>query len=162
MTTTPFLQNIARNYDLIAVEVLEVLPEQRLRIRIERIYANRHCGALLQLQKDMEIVHIPPVFGVHVLHTGERGLMFVSPINGILYEEPARGHFVIDQIDGMSYAGFKTHSDLHELPEALSAASRRDHPRGPAFAAIELKALEDYLVGLYAQTSPREKLSKER
>ncbi|MCW7536927.1 hypothetical protein OOT46_03550 [Aquabacterium sp. A7-Y] len=84
-----------------------------------------------------------------VLRAGERALLFISALSDELYEDPWRGHMVVEQIDGDLYAIFQ-HEELwlrDDVPDAIRASARQD-PKRPYASAIRLEAMEAYLLDL--------------
>ncbi|POA33801.1 hypothetical protein, partial [Pseudomonas sp. GW456-R21] len=80
------------------------------------------------------------------LIVGDQAILFVKSISGELYEDPWRGHMLVEQIEGASYAIFQ-YKELwlrEDIPSSIRTCSRQD-PKRPYATAIRLDVMEAYL-----------------
>ena len=80
------------------------------------------------------------------LQIGERALLFVHQVAGVFNEYPWRGHMVLEEIDGESYAWVQM-PELwlrDDLPEAVKAAAG-PHPTRRNASIVRFSVLERYL-----------------
>lgn len=119
------------------------------RAKIEQIYS---CGKGItpdRLGTEFEFYSGPATWGNVPLQIGERALLFVHQVSGVFNEYPWRGHMVLEEIDGESYARLQI-PELwlrDDLPEAVKAAAA-PHPTRRNASIVRFGALENYLKGL--------------
>lgn len=131
------------------VRVLQESGPQRLRARIERVLSAGRAIAPDSGASEIDFVRSPGHMGDMTLDVGDRALVFMTRIGGQLYEAPWRGHMVLEDIDGRTYAIFQTRElwCSAEVPIAIRDHSRPD-PKRPYASAIRWDVLEAYLGGL--------------
>ncbi|HIH2745572.1 hypothetical protein L3V59_13910 [Burkholderia aenigmatica] len=139
----------AEQYDLVLVSVLDSPRPHVFRARVERVYSVGKGIAPDHLGAEIEFVGGPPTWGNVPLEVGERALMFVRTLSGLFHEHAWRGHMVLEEIAGGTYAR------LHipemwlrdELPVDVRAASS-PHPTRRNASIVRFSVLERYLSDL--------------
>jgi hypothetical protein len=140
-------------HDLVMVNVMGSPRPQVFRALLERVYTARKGIDASWLRSEIEFVGGPAHWGQVPLVVGDTALLFVSKCNGMLYEAPWRGHMVVEEIDGDSYA-IRHHRELwlsDGIPSSIKDHSRQD-PKRPNATAIRFDALEAHLLALIEQT----------
>ena len=143
-----FLLDKVAESDAVLLDVLERTGPQHLRARLLKIYS-ADKGLQGKLPGDViDFVHAPSSWGNTALRPGESGIVFLSPVRGLLYENSWRGHMVVKKSDGIAHAIFP-HLAVSTDPASPSSRSIPD-PERPHARAIALDDLENYLLGLIA------------
>ena len=106
-----FLEDKARCRDLVLLQLVAAPLPQVARGKVERVYSARHGIDQTLQRKELNFVCAPDHWGQTKLQPGERALVFLSTISGKLYEDPWRGHIVIEVIDGVQFGMYK-HKEL--------------------------------------------------
>ncbi|MCA7900535.1 hypothetical protein LGM39_14235 [Burkholderia cepacia] len=136
-------------HDLVVVSVIDSPSPHVFRAKIEQIYS---CGKGItpdRLGTEFEFYSGPATWGNVPLQIEERALLFVHQVSGVFNEYPWRGHMVLEEIDGESYARLQI-PELwlrDDLPEAVKAAAA-PHPTRRNASIVRFGALENYLKGL--------------
>ncbi|OXJ00059.1 hypothetical protein CFB41_12735 [Burkholderia sp. AU33803] len=144
-----------RMHDLVFVSVVDSPSPHVLRAKIEQIYS---CGKGItpdHLGTEFEFYSGPATWGNVSLQIGERALLFVHQVSGVFNEYPWRGHMVLEEIDGESYARLQM-PELwlrDDLPEAVKAAAG-PHPTRRNASIVRFSVFESYLKGLIEKSAP--------
>lgn len=144
-----------RMHDLVFVSVIDSPSPHVLRAKIEQIYS---CGKGItpdRLGTEFEFYSGPATWGNVPLQIGERALLFVHQVAGVFNEYPWRGHMVLEEIDGESYAWVQM-PELwlrDDLPEAVKAAAG-PHPTRRNASIVRFSVLERYLKELIEKSVP--------
>ncbi|WP_019010853.1 hypothetical protein [Deinococcus aquatilis] len=147
----PFLWETLRRHDLVTVNVLKVY-RQDITARVTAISTARHGVKRKMLGRVITFVGCPTHWGQEGLAVGDHALVFLGEINGRLYEHSWRGHLLIEDIEGVTYAVFE-HKELWLSPTftpKLQPYTRQD-PRRTYASAIHLSVLKAHLAELIEQ-----------
>ncbi|WP_155739125.1 hypothetical protein [Ralstonia solanacearum] len=148
-----FLSEKVANCDVVMLKIVDSPHAQSFRAQVKRVYAARKAVDAAVLGSEIEFVGCPANWGQVSLAVGDTALVFLKSISGCLYEDAWRGHMVVEQIDGETYAVFQ-HRELWlstNVPTEIRDCSRQD-PTRPYASAVRLDALEAYLLLLIAKT----------
>ncbi|KWC88874.1 hypothetical protein LGN20_25545 [Burkholderia cepacia] len=141
-------------FDLVLVSVIDSPGPQIFRAKVERIYSSGKSITPDRLGAVIEFCGGPPTWGNVPLQAGECALMFVRVQAGMLHEYPWRGHMVLEEMDGESYARLQI-PELwlrDDLPGAVKAATR-PHPTRRNASIVRLGVLEHYLMDLIGKSA---------
>jgi hypothetical protein len=145
-----FFYDAAASSDLILIRVVGSPRPQVLRAKVDKIYSARKGVSADCLGAEIEFIGAPGHWGQETLEIGEKALVFVTEIfSGKLYEYAWRGHMVVEEIDGSSYASFQS-PELwanENVPPEIRSNSRQD-PRRSYRTAILFDVVETYLQNL--------------
>ena len=153
MTTKgKFLAEKVASRDLVLLRVVGSPDRQVLRAKIEKIYSARHGIEGKRVGEELDFVCSAGTWGDVPLAQGERSLVFLYAHNGKFYEDPWRGHLIVEDIAGQTY-GIYPHKQLWlapDVPDEIKSHAIPDPARAQA-SAIVFTALESYLAGLIRQ-----------
>ncbi len=144
-----FLSEKVARYDLVFVKIVDAPRPQVLRAKIEKIYTTGKGIYSTLLGSEVEFVRSGGRWGDMALIVGDQAILFVKSIFGELYEDAWRGHMVVEEIEGASYAIFQ-YKELwlrEDIPSSIRACSRQD-PKRPYATAIRFDVMEAYLLSL--------------
>jgi hypothetical protein len=149
INATVFLLNKVESYDLALVKIVGVPGPQVLRAFVEKIYTAKKGMSLNFLGKEIDFVSSPGHWGNVALNVGDRAIVFLKSITGQLYEDPWKGHLILEDIDGVTYASFQERELWlrDEVPDTIRINSRQDPLRSYA-TAIRFDIFEKYLTYL--------------
>lgn len=148
----PFLSEKVAQYDLVLLRVLGEPASQVLQAKVEKVYSarkgitNELCGNVI------EFVRAPGNWGDIPMQIGDRALVFMSAVSGKLYQDPWRGHLLLEDIDDDLFAIYQ-YKELwlsEEIPEEIMVRTQQD-PRRPYASAILFNTLESYLQALISK-----------
>ena len=144
-----FLSDKLARYDLVLVKVLGAPRPQTLRAKVQRIYTSGKGINTTDLGSEIEFVRSSGAWGNMTLAVGQQALLFIELISGKLYEDPWRGHLIIEQIEENSYAifQFKELWFNESVPPLIREFARQDPKRSYA-TAIRFYVLETYFLSL--------------
>ena len=143
----PLLYSKVAANDAVMVTVLSRLRPGKTRAKILKIYSARNAIRWKQLGRTINFVSGPDVYGNRTLEVGDTGIVFFRHFNGKLYDDPWRGHLLIEEIDGQPHVIFPhmgPSSDGHEggIHLSLYSVSRPD-PKRTYTRAVRLESTED-------------------
>lgn len=143
----PLLYSKVAANDAVMVTVLNRSRPGERRAKILKIYSARKGIRWKQLGRTIDFVPGPDVYGNGALEVGKTGIVFLRLLHGKLYEDPWRGHLLIEEIDGQPHVIFPhmvPSSDGHEggIHLSLYSVSRPD-PKRTYTRAVRLKSTED-------------------
>lgn len=134
------------SHDLVLVSVMDSPRPHVFRAKVEHIYSCRKGIMPEHLGADIEFYSGPTSWGNVPLNIGERALLFVRKLSGVLNEYPWHGHMVLMEMDDELYASVQT-PELwlrDDLPATVKAVSRSDPTRRNC-SLVRFDALETYL-----------------
>ncbi|MFP5390200.1 MAG: hypothetical protein ACLGI6_01445 [Gammaproteobacteria bacterium] len=144
----PILYNKAADRDAVVLTVIAVTQPCTLRAKILKIYSARKGVNLDMLGREIEFVHGPNTYGNVEMKPGETGIVFLAGLRDRLYEDPWRGHMLVEDIDGEPHAIFP-HMTPVTRTDGLYHLSRPDPKRSYA-RAVRFDLTESYLRELIA------------
>lgn len=144
-----FLRDKVATHGVVRLHVLAAPAPQTLRAELAHVYRATPGLQGLAPGSQIEFVATPGHWGSAVLRPGDRAVAFLRRIGGKLYQDPWRGHLLLEDIDGVPHAVVQQRELWlsENLPAALRAAARQD-PRRAYASAIRLDAFESYLRSL--------------
>jgi hypothetical protein len=145
-TQRKFLAEKVASHDLAVVVVTGSSRPHVLRAKVEHIYSCRKGITPENLGSEIEFFSGPESWGNVPLQVGERALLFVRNLSGMLNEYPWRGHMVLEEIGGELYAllQFPELWLREDLPMAMREVARQ-HPAKRNWSIIRFEVLEAYL-----------------
>lgn len=150
--TKAFLSEHVANNDLVIAEILGEPQPQSYTAKLKKIYTARKGVKTIWLGSDIDFVGGIGTWGQETLNVGETAVIFLRSISGQLYESSWRGHMVIEEINGVSYAVFQ-YKELwlsKYVSESLRVHAQQDPKRSYA-SVIRFDVLEAYLLDLIKQ-----------
>ncbi len=134
------------SHDLVIVLVTGSPRPHVFRANVERIYTCRKGITPENLGSEIEFFSGPMSWGNVPLQVGERALLFVRNLSGMLNEYPWRGHMVLEEIGGELCAllQFPELWLQEDLPMAVRQAAR-PRPSKSNWSIVRFDVLEAYL-----------------
>ena len=141
-----FLSEKLASHDLVIVLITGAPRPHVFRANVERIYTCRKGITPEHLGSEIEFYSGPASWGNVPLRVGERALLFVRNLSGILNEYPWRGHMVLEETDGELYASLQFPEVWlrEDVPTSVRQAAR-PHPAKGNWSIVRFDTLEEYL-----------------
>jgi hypothetical protein len=149
-----FLFEKVRDNDVILGCAIDSPAPQKFLIRVKKIYSTKRGINEGQLGNLIEIVGSPCSWGNMGIEVKETAIIFISISNAKLYQDPWRGHFVVEKIGGVDY-GIYQYPELwlwNTVPAHVREATIQD-PKRPYASAIRFDVLEEYIRALIEKQS---------